>query len=101
MEEIKFVETTAEELPAAQAKKPRKKAKPQAEAVIAEPVPETEMPPMQQGIVVYRNEATDVLGFECDGHGYQVPGAKELGYKLGDKVSFMVVDGKIVIGIAE
>ena len=99
MEEIKFVETTAEELPAAQVKKPRKKAKPQAEEIV-EPMPETKVPPMQQGIVVYRNEATDVLGFECDGHGYQVPGAKELGYKLGDKVDFMVVDGKIVFGIA-
>nr|DAO54332.1 MAG TPA: Toxin SymE, type I toxin-antitoxin system [Caudoviricetes sp.] len=30
-----------------------------------------------------------------------MPGAKELGYKLGDKVDFMVVDGKIVIGVAE
>lgn len=100
MEEIKFVETTAAELPAAQAKKPRKKAKPQAEEVVMETMPETEMPPMQQGVIVYRNEATDVLGFECDGHGYQVPGAKELGYKLGDKVDFMVVDGKIVFGIA-
>ena len=100
MEEIKFVETTAEELPAAQAKKPRKKAKPQAEEIV-EPMPETKVPPMQQGVVVYRNEATDVLGFECNGHGYQVPGAKELGYKLGDKVDFMVADGKIVFGIAE
>lgn len=94
MEEIKFVETTAAELPAAQVKKP------QAEEVVMETMPETQVPPMQQGIVVYRNEATDVLGFECDGHGYQVPGAKELGYKLGDKVDFMVVDGKIVFGIA-
>lgn len=92
MEEVKFVETTAEEIEAAQVKKPRKKAKPQ---------PEEQNPPMLHGVVVYRNEATGVLGFDCDGHGYQVPGAKELGYKIGDTIDFMVVDGKIVIGVAE
>lgn len=99
MEEVKFVETTADELEAAQTKKPRKKVKPQAadEAVEATAVKEESL--LQHGTVVYRNEATDVLGFECDSHSYQVPGAKELGYKIGDKVDFMVVDGKIVFGI--
>ena len=101
MEEIKFVETTADEIAAAQVKKPRKKTKPQAEEVAVETMPETKVQPMQQGVVVYCNEATNVLGFECDGHGYQVPGAKELGYKIGDKIDFMVVDGKIVFGVAE
>lgn len=33
------------------------------------------------------------MGFECDGHGYQMP-VKD-GYAVGDVVKFKITDGKI------
>lgn len=46
-----------------------------------------------KGVVVYCNKERGYMGFECDGHGYQVP-VKD-GYAVGDTVKFKIVDGKI------
>lgn len=42
-----------------------------------------------KGVVVY----CGYMGFECDGHGYQMP-VKD-GYAVGDVVKFKIADGKI------
>lgn len=67
MENIEFVEATAAEVAeAVQPKRKSKKAKPEA---VAEPVaePVVELPELQCGHVVYRNDYTHVIGFECNG----------------------------------
>lgn len=99
MEEVNFVETTAEELEAAQVKKPRKKAKIEAvvDPAIEEVVPEKK-PELKHGVVTYCNAYTGTLGFTCEGVSYQIPRG-ELAYKIGDKINFMIVDGKVVLGV--
>lgn len=46
-----------------------------------------------KGVVVYRSKERGYMGFECDGHGYQMP-VKD-GYAVGDVVKFKIADGKI------
>ena len=100
MEEVKIVETTAAEVAAEPEKKPRKKAKAQPVEETVKTVPDEQVPTLLHGVVTYYNVHTGVLGFECDGHGYQVPNAQELGFSVGDSVDFMIVDGKIVFTVA-
>lgn len=66
-----------------------------AEPMIAA-VPQEEVPVINNGIVVYRNYHANVIGFECDGIGYQIP-ISGLVYKVGDAIDFMIVDGKIIL----
>lgn len=90
MENIEFVEATADEVAeAVQSKRKSRKAKPEAVA---------ELPELQCGHVVYRNDYTHVIGFECNGIGYQIP-AGDLDYHVGDPIDFMIVDGKVIIGV--
>lgn len=98
MENIEFVEATAAEVAEAiQPKRKSKKAKPES---VAEPVAEqvVEPPELQCGHVVYRNDYTHVIGFECNGIGYQIP-AGDFDYHIGDPIDFMIVDGKVIIGV--
>ena len=46
-----------------------------------------------KGVVVYCSKERGYMGFECDGHGYQVP-VKD-GYAVGNVVKFKIADGKI------
>lgn len=46
-----------------------------------------------KGVVVCCSKERGYMGFECDGHGYQVP-VKD-GYAVGDVVKFKITDGKI------
>ena len=59
-------------------------------------VPQEEVPPVNTGIVVYRNYHANVIGFVCDGVGYQIP-MSGIAYKVGDAIDFMIVDGKIIL----
>lgn len=59
-------------------------------------VPQEEVPAINSGIVVYRNYHANVIGFECDDIGYQIP-ISGLAYKVGDAIDFMIVDGKIIL----
>ena len=94
MENIEFVEATAAEVAeAVQPKRKSKKAKPEP---VAEQV--VEPPELQCGHVVYRNDYTHVIGFECNGIGYQIP-AGDFDYNIGDPIDFMIVDGKVIIGV--
>lgn len=46
-----------------------------------------------KGKIIYYSKERGYMGFECDGHGYQVP-AKD-GYAVGAEVKFKITDGKI------
>ena len=62
------------------------------------PVTQNELPELLCGRVVYRNDYTGVLGFEYSDTGYQIP-AGDLDYHIGDPIDFMIVDGKVIIGV--
>ena len=47
------------------------------------------------GKIVYYSKERGYMGFECEGRGYQIP--FEEGYRLGGKVEFTVVSGKVVL----
>lgn len=53
---------------------------------------------MKCGVVVYHNEHTGALGFEYEGRGYQIPD-EGLNYNVGDPIDFMIVDGKVILGV--
>ena len=62
------------------------------------PVMQNELPELLCGRVVYRNDYTGVIGFEYSGTGYQIP-ACDLDYHIGDPIDFMIVDGKVIVGV--
>ena len=104
MDEVKFVEAAAADAAAvAVPKRKSKKAKIEPVAVDsfnAEPVnaPVVRLPEMKCGVVVYHNEHTGALGFEYEGRGYQIPD-EGLNYNVGDPIDFMIVDGKVILGV--
>mgnify|MGYP003219656476 CR=1 FL=1 len=102
MDEVKFVEAAATETAAvAVPKRKSKKAKIEPVAVDSfEPVnaPVVRLPEMKCGVVVYHNEHTGALGFEYEGRGYQIPD-EGLNYNVGDPIDFMIVDGKVILGV--
>lgn len=103
MEEVKELELgeNAHPVEVAATKKSKKRAaKVTADDAIemASFVPQHESPELLCGRVVYRNDYTGVIGFEYSGTGYQIP-AGDLDYHIGDPIDFMIVDGKVIIGV--
>lgn len=101
MEDIKELSENVQSIEAATPKKSKKRA---GKVVAADeleminPVTQNELPELLCGRVVYRNDYTGVIGFEYSGTGYQIP-AGDLDYHIGDPIDFMIVNGKVIIGV--